>query len=279
MEQQKTTPSDRLAVKFLCPYCKSSLEGESTVRCESCDTAHHTLCWKEHDSRCAVFRCPGSGTVIRLKTAQFLRYALLGLFVVSVLLAGGLIYQLNQQKALTRENEKIRQELAVAKGELAAQQHQVIELKANSASYDHAIRVQQQLQVLDNHKNTMSSIRQIATAVESYAVDNSRYPPEPREKYLVPIYARVLPKADAWGNAFKYSYSSEKYPHYSITSPGQDRKYGTKDDYLFSDGQWELAPKPSDLQLEPLDLPGGDRIQADGPVQPTYTSGMKDPTN
>ena len=45
------------AKAYTCPYCRSNLRlGEPLVRCVSCHTFQHPLCWREN-SKCSVFGC------------------------------------------------------------------------------------------------------------------------------------------------------------------------------------------------------------------------------
>lgn len=40
-----------------CPYCHDKINDDQ-VRCEECQTAHHTLCWEEHGG-CTILGCHG----------------------------------------------------------------------------------------------------------------------------------------------------------------------------------------------------------------------------
>ncbi|MFQ5694250.1 MAG: type II secretion system protein GspG, partial [Nitrospinota bacterium] len=80
---------------------------------------------------------------------------------------------------------------------------------------------------------TMADIRTIATAVEAYAGDHNRYPPNilspspvgsagaRLQSYLVPIYIREVPAVDGWGNPIYYE-SDEQGMEYRIFSYGKD---------------------------------------------------------
>ncbi|MCG3193709.1 MAG: hypothetical protein DIJKHBIC_02963 [Thermoanaerobaculia bacterium] len=75
-------------------------------------------------------------------------------------------------------------------------------------------------------RRTMGDIRSIAIAVESYAVDNNRYPParsatELRE-YLFPTYIKVMPISDGWDQPLRYEVWGEGLSNYSISSAGED---------------------------------------------------------
>jgi len=75
-------------------------------------------------------------------------------------------------------------------------------------------------------KRTMADIRSVATAVESFAVDENRYPAQ-RQLGLIgeiagrlePTYIRTLPRVDAWGGRLLYWSDGEDY---LIVSGGQD---------------------------------------------------------
>jgi Prokaryotic RING finger family 1 len=43
----------------LCPFCRSPVSSEAIVRCRSCGTVHHRICWQHHH-HCSVFGCDGS---------------------------------------------------------------------------------------------------------------------------------------------------------------------------------------------------------------------------
>ena len=43
----------------LCPFCRSTFSKEAIVRCRSCGTAHHRICWQRHH-RCSVYGCHSS---------------------------------------------------------------------------------------------------------------------------------------------------------------------------------------------------------------------------
>jgi hypothetical protein len=93
-------------------------------------------------------------------------------------------------------------------------------------------------------RHTMADLRSVGTAVESYSIDNDLYPLQLdglrgletiREK-LEPIYIRILPMTDAWGNPLLY-WSDER--HYVLVSPGE---HGLLDPVwdLDPDAPWEI---------------------------------------
>jgi type II secretory pathway pseudopilin PulG len=57
-------------------------------------------------------------------------------------------------------------------------------------------------------KRTMMDIRSVATAVESYGIDNNAYPEatsiDGLAPMLVPTYIKALPRTDAWEQPFRY---------------------------------------------------------------------------
>jgi type II secretion system protein G len=72
-------------------------------------------------------------------------------------------------------------------------------------------------------KRTMSDLRAIGTAVESYAVDNTYYPVAasvPAIKALIdPVFFNAMPLLDGWSNAFQADSTSTSY---TILSHGKD---------------------------------------------------------
>lgn len=79
-------------------------------------------------------------------------------------------------------------------------------------------------------KRTMADLRTIATAAEAYATDNNRYPTagslDELQPFLVPTYAKVLPKLDGWENAMRYEcWPSDKCQEYAVGSGGNDKRF------------------------------------------------------
>ncbi len=80
-------------------------------------------------------------------------------------------------------------------------------------------------------KRTMADIRSIATAVESFATENNRYPRvddlDAIEPLLVPRYMASVPKADGWGTPMRYGCLEETDPcrTYFIGSAGKDKAF------------------------------------------------------
>jgi type II secretion system protein G len=112
-------------------------------------------------------------------------------------------------------------------------------------------------------KRTMSDMRALATAIESYAVDNNVYPAAACTAglyttagtalttasftNLTPTYIAQPPKTDGWGGFYRYGSNSTNY---NIVSAARDKSFGTlacgtttnfNDDIAYSDGtfiQW-----------------------------------------
>jgi type II secretory pathway pseudopilin PulG len=76
-------------------------------------------------------------------------------------------------------------------------------------------------------KRTMGDIRVVATAVESYAIDNNRYPAgdgptvESIASYLEPTYVTTMPRVDGWGSPLQYEISPAQL-EYRIESFAKD---------------------------------------------------------
>jgi general secretion pathway protein G len=97
-----------------------------------------------------------------------------------------------------------------------------------------AIGIPGLLNALDRgkQKRTMSDLRSIATALESYAVDHSRYPDAQGSANLLvqPLaenYMRMVPTTDGWGRAMLYSSldpqaDGAEYILWSLGADGQD---------------------------------------------------------
>jgi type II secretion system protein G len=87
----------------------------------------------------------------------------------------------------------------------------------------------------EKQKRTMSDMRAIGVAVESFVVDNGMWP-GPTKGYvpveeikakLEPTYIRELPTKDAWGNPYLYWSNEKEYIFYSRGKDGQeDEPYG-----------------------------------------------------
>lgn len=79
-------------------------------------------------------------------------------------------------------------------------------------------------------KRTMADMRNLATAVEGYAVDHDDLYPRAESiaelrPQIVPTYAREIAGLDAWGNELRYRCLDAECTGYAITSSGGDRTF------------------------------------------------------
>lgn len=104
-----------------------------------------------------------------------------------------------------------------------------------------------------DHQKVVSDLTALENAIETYYLDNGRYPtteqgldalieaphidPRPRN-YPEGGYIRRLP-SDPWGNAYQLV-SPGNYGRYDIFSAGQDGVVGTDDDI----GTWNMDETP-----------------------------------
>lgn len=112
-------------------------------------------------------------------------------------------------------------------------------------------------------KKAMADMRSLAAAIESYAVDNDRYPRASSiaevESLLVPDHRLAIPRIDGWGEPFEVSSSPTGY---EIRSAGKDRVFESdpprgatfefREDIVLRDGEFVQAP----LGLAPAAPPG-----------------------
>ena len=75
-------------------------------------------------------------------------------------------------------------------------------------------------------KPTMGDIRTIATAVESYSIDNNQYPDggpnaSTISTFLEPTYIKKVPTEDGWNTAFQYV-TDTSFQEYTLESYGKD---------------------------------------------------------
>ncbi len=107
-------------------------------------------------------------------------------------------------------------------------------------------------------RETMTSMRSIAIAIESYAVDTNRYPNvgslERLEPLISPTYIRRVPKNDGWNRPLDYAGNARQYEIRSLGAdgqldaqphPGQNTSFDS--DIVYHDGsfvQW-----PSGIQV------------------------------
>jgi len=78
-------------------------------------------------------------------------------------------------------------------------------------------------------KRTMADLRTIATAIESYNVDNSAYPAATSmaglSGSLVPVFLDTLPASDGWGRGFTINSVATDYTVWSGGSDGGSLNY------------------------------------------------------
>ena len=123
-----------------------------------------------------------------------------------------------------------------------------------------AIAIPNLLNAIDRgkQKRTMADMRSVGTAVESYAVDNNRYPVRgPGASSLLdtdvqPTYIKSLPHSDGWRN--QINYSSTTGAVYTVQSPAKGGAFGTcpstpastssfSDDICFENGSFTQWPE------------------------------------
>jgi len=110
-------------------------------------------------------------------------------------------------------------------------------------------------------KRTMADLRSIGTACESFSIDENRYP-GPTEGWVEvgeiaadvePVYIRVLPRVDGWGNPLMYWSDGEAYRIVSAGRDGETERdwrdapggptYRFESDIVFGDGQFSSWPE------------------------------------
>lgn len=79
-------------------------------------------------------------------------------------------------------------------------------------------------------KRTMADMRYLATALESYAVDENHYPEvssvEELSPALVPKYMKAVPARDGWENELRYQcWPAGACQAYGLASAGQDKTF------------------------------------------------------
>ena len=119
-----------------------------------------------------------------------------------------------------------------------------------------AIAIPNLLNAIDRgkQKRSMADMRTIGTAVESYAVDNSKYPVAVTASALAsvvsPVFIRTMPTTDGWSNQYSIASASNQY---TITSLGRDNTSqgcltgtfttGFDQDLCFANGQFIQYPR------------------------------------
>ncbi|MEM7248693.1 MAG: type II secretion system protein GspG [Acidobacteriota bacterium] len=105
-------------------------------------------------------------------------------------------------------------------------------------------------------KRTTGDMRTVATAIESYSIDNNQYPilasgeVSEIETFLEPTYIKAVPTLDGWRHPFLYV--STLGQEYQITSYGKDNTAsgpttGTTTDFrhdiVFDTGSFTVVPE------------------------------------
>ncbi len=121
-----------------------------------------------------------------------------------------------------------------------------------------AISIPNLLNAIDRgkQKRTMADIRSIGTAVESYSIDNSRYPTAgdmaAAQSLLEPAYIKKLPLQDGWSHDLVYQPGATSGAGYTLRSLGKDgvasptpggRTSDLSADIIFVDGQFTQWPE------------------------------------
>jgi general secretion pathway protein G len=117
-----------------------------------------------------------------------------------------------------------------------------------------AIAIPNLLNAVDKgkQKRTMSDLRSIGTAVESYAVDNTYYPNATTiaaiKAVVDPMYSNAMPLADGWSNAIQADSSPNSYTIYSQGKDGSGTNCPPgvtsmfNDEICFVDGRFQRYP-------------------------------------
>ena len=118
-----------------------------------------------------------------------------------------------------------------------------------------AIAIPNLLNAIDRgkQKRTMADMRSIGTAIESYAVDNNRYPVAATigilNPLVSPIYIKTVPTTDGWQNNWVVDSAAATYTITSLTKDGlasatpggQTGNFNC--DILFTNGQFFQWPQ------------------------------------
>jgi general secretion pathway protein G len=127
-----------------------------------------------------------------------------------------------------------------------------------------AIAIPNLLNAIDRgkQKRTMSDMRSVGTAVESYAVDNNFYPIQKSMAAvngsnagmnIEPVYIKIAPTKDGWGGTLLYgSDAAGAGSDYTIVSYGKDKKQSTSSkgatnafdcDIIYQNGTFTAYPE------------------------------------
>ena len=89
-------------------------------------------------------------------------------------------------------------------------------------------------------QRTMGEMRTLATAVESYSIDNNQYPvgasPTDLEMALEPTYIGRVPERDGWGSPFLYVAEPSEYCVVSLGAGGEPDVPTPRDVHVLSKG-------------------------------------------
>ncbi len=120
-----------------------------------------------------------------------------------------------------------------------------------------AIAIPNLLNAIDRgkQKRSMADMRSIGTAIESYAVDQNRYPVATTvgvlQGFVQPIYIRTMPLVDGWQNGWTVTSATTNYTVTSLAKDGATSAVtgGTTTDFncdiLFVNGQFFQWPQGS----------------------------------
>jgi len=92
---------------------------------------------------------------------------------------------------------------------------------------------------------TQTDMRALASALESYYIDNNAYPATMHindlASRLQPAYMLLAPTNDGWGRKMVYNSDGRSYQFFSF---GEDGQRGTADDIEMKDGKFTQLPTP-----------------------------------
>jgi len=80
------------------------------------------------------------------------------------------------------------------------------------------------------NKATMATLDVVASALKTYNLDNSAYPPTIATLYSAKILDSAKPAKDGWGSDLIYSPQGLNGQEFTLRSPGPDKQLGTPDD-------------------------------------------------
>lgn len=80
------------------------------------------------------------------------------------------------------------------------------------------------------NRATMATLDTVASALKTYNLDNSAYPPTIASLYAAKILDAAKPAKDGWGSDLIYSPQGLNGQDFTLRSPGPDKQPGTPDD-------------------------------------------------